>query len=211
MDSTDNFNPNVTDVFKELRDLISQLDEKIESISSRLDELSDALLPVEKPEIVEYMKQTIDAIAHLDEINDDIPVSRNELANELKIHPNTAYIRAEKLVQRNKFLKYYGRELGFEKFEEKKAVYYSSFRTLYNHEIVSDLEKKNKSAYMIALTLLQQQPLTKNDFLASNKLVEKELNDGLIYLLNRGFIEKEKTNKKIYYRIRNIKQIHNNE
>lgn len=211
MDSTDNFSSNVTDVFKELRDLISQLDEKIESISSRLDELSDALLPVEKPEIVEYMKQTIDAIAHLDEINDDIPVSRNELANELKIHPNTAYIRAEKLVQRNKFLKYYGRELGFEKFEEKKAVYYSSFRTLYNHEIVSDLEKKNKSAYMIALTLLQQQPLTKNDFLASNKLVEKELNDGLIYLLNRGFIEKEKTNKKIYYRIRNIKQIHNNE
>ena len=206
MESSDNYNTNDVELFKELKQLITRLDEKIEVISARIDLLSEALLPEEKPEIVEYMRQTIDAMAHLDETNQEIPVSRFELANELKIHANTAYIRAEKLVQKNKFLKYYGRELGLEKFEEKKAVYYSLFRTLYNHETMSELENKNKSAYMIALTLLQQQPLSENDLLSSEKLTEKEIRIGVKYLVSRGFIIEEIKNKIIYYRIRKIDQ-----
>lgn len=207
MESTDNSNTNNKDAFNELKQLISRLDEKIERISSRLDQLSEAILPEEKPEIVEYMQQTIDAMNHLDKINDGLPVSRVDLANELKIHPNTAYIRSEKLVQKNIFSKYYGRELGLEKFEEKKAVYYSIFRTLYNHETMSKLEKRNKSAHMIALTLLQQQPQTENNLLASEKLSEKEIRQGLKYLLSRGFIIKEIKHKKIYYAIRKLDQV----
>ncbi|MHA1991534.1 MAG: hypothetical protein ACW981_20500 [Candidatus Hodarchaeales archaeon] len=196
----------VKTALKELVEYISRLDEKIEVISSRLELLSDSLLPKSKPEIVEYMQKTIDAMAHLDEINQGIPVSRLDLANELEIHPNTAYIRAEKLVEKNKFLKYYGRGLGREKFEEKKAVYYSLFRTLYDHNTVTELEKKNKSAHMIALTLLQQQPLAENELIKSGKLPEKEIKQGLNYLISRGFISKETKNKMILYRIRKIDQ-----
>ena len=204
MESTDNSNSENTEAFRELKLLISRLEEKIEKISSRLDQLSEALLPEEKPEIVEYMQQTINAMVHLDEVNEGLPVSRTDLANELKIHPNTAYIRAEKLVQKQKFLKYYGRELGHKKFEEKKAVYYSLFRTLYNRETVSELENKNKSAYMVTLTLLQQQPLSENDLFSSNKLTEKEIRQGVNYLMSRGFIIKEIKNKTIYFIIRKI-------
>ncbi|OLS26674.1 MAG: hypothetical protein HeimC3_07760 [Candidatus Heimdallarchaeota archaeon LC_3] len=200
-------NPNEVKIaLKELVDYVSRLDEKIEGISSQLEILSENLLPKSKPEIVEYMQKTIDAMAHLDEINQRIPVSRIDLANELDIHPNTAYIRAEKLVEKNKFLKYYGRGLGREKFEEKKAVYYSLFRTLYDHKTVAELEKKNKSAYMIALTLLQQQPITENDLIKTDKLTEKEIKQGLYYLVSRGFISKETKNKAILYRIRKIDQ-----
>ena len=87
-------NPNEVKIaLKELVDYVSRLDEKIEGISSQLEILSENLLPKSKPEIVEYMQKTIDAMAHLDEINQRIPVSRIDLANELDIHPNPA--RAE--------------------------------------------------------------------------------------------------------------------
>ena len=107
MDST--INPEISKdevkiALNELREVISRLDEKIGGISSRLDVLSETLLPEDKPEIVGYMQITIDAMVLLDEINQGIPVSRLDLANKLEIHPNTAYIRAEKLVRKKSSL-----------------------------------------------------------------------------------------------------------
>lgn len=207
MQSKTNTEITVIDVMKTLEEIrleISQLNKMIENVSSRLEFVTDLLQPDEESELIEYLQQTMDAINKLDEINHGMPISRIDLAEELDIHHNTAYVRAEKLVQKKKLQKFYGRELGFTRFEEKKAVYYTLPRTLYDTNFLEWLSKENRAAHMIGVTLLQQQPLTEQTLLQSNNLSEFEIKSGLLYLLNRGLIIRETKDNMFQYRIRKI-------
>jgi len=189
---------------EEIKTDIIQLKEKIDDVKSQLDILTDLLLPDRESELVEYLQQTMDAVISLDRKKDGIPISRYDLAKELDIHPNTAYIRAEKLVKMKKLHKFYGRELGRTKFKEKKAVYYGLFRTLYNRSYLEELEKKNDLAYRIAVTLLQQQPLSEEELFKNGSFSKSEIKDGINYLYSRGFIIQEMKEGVIQYRIRKI-------
>ena len=194
-------------IMKNLEDIkteIHHLNKKLDNVTTRLDILTDLLLPEEKPELVGYLQQTLDAIIKLDKYNKGLPISRSDLANELDVHQNTAYVRAEKLVQKKKLLKFYGRELDFAQFKEKKAVYYSLPRTLYNPDYLDKLEKENQEAHMISMTLLQEQPLSENKLVQNSKLTKKEIHRGLKYLLNRGLITKETKDNTVQFRIKKI-------
>ena len=207
MKSSESKNIAEKEIYELLRSVIeeiSKLSEKIEGISSRLDTLSGQIIPEKKSELGGHLQETVEAMSKLDSENNGLPISRTDLAKELDIHPNTAYIRAEKLVQKKMIIKYYGRELGKDRFEEKKAVFYSIFNTLYNRTFLEELENNNKSAYLIAVTLLQHQPLTETELLETSKSDELEIRSGIKYLLNRGLIIKELKNNVIQYRIRKI-------
>ena len=192
---------------EEIKSEILQLNKKLEEVTSRLDVITDLLLPEEESELVEYLQQTVAAVVSLDRKNDGIPISRQSLAEELDIHPNTAYIRAEKLVKMKKLHKFYGREIGREVFKEKKAVYYSLFRTLYNRSYLEELEKKNDLAYRIAVTLLQQQPLSEQELLENSSISKTEIKKGFKFLLERGLIIYESKKGVAQYRIRKIEPV----
>lgn len=197
---------NIMNTLEEIKSEILQLSKKLESVTSRLDIITDLLLPEEETELVEYLQQTVNAVISQDRKKDGFPISRHDLAGELDIHPNTAYIRAEKLVKMKKLLKFYGRELGKKKFKEKKAVYYSLYRTLYNRKFLEELEAKNDLAYRIAISLLQQQPLSKQELEENSSITKEEINDGFNYLLGRGLIIQEVKQGIAQYRIRKIEE-----
>jgi len=106
------------------------------------------------------------------------------------------------LVQRGKLVKFYGRELGKELFEEKKAVYYTLPRTVFNLKFREQLETSNNIAHRIVLTLLQQQPISEEDLLNDPELTVTEVKAGILYLLSRGFIIKEIKGNTSLYRLR---------
>ena len=195
---------NLMNTLEDIKSEILQLNKKLEGVTSRLDIITDLLLPEEESELVEYLQQTINAVISQDHKKYNMPISRYDLAGELDIHPNTAYIRAEKLVKMKKLQKFYGRELGKKKFKEKKAVYYTLFRTLYNRKILEELEKKNDFAYRIAVTLLQQQPLSEKELLENSSISKTEIEEGFNYLLGRGLIIQEVNKDVTQYRIRRI-------
>jgi len=195
----------------ELKKDISLLNEKVEEVSSRLDELTSMIRPEEETEIGNHLQETVKAINLLDKKNKGIPISRNDLAQALNLHPNTAYVRAENLVKKGRILKYFGRELGKDRFEEKKAVFYSPVRSLYNPKFINQLESDDKVAYSISLTLLQDQPISEQELLGTGKLTESVLKEGLVFLLSRGLIIQETTADIIYYRIRTISSEKNEE
>jgi hypothetical protein len=195
---------NTMNSLSEIKEGIVNINAKIDELISRMDTLTKLLLPEDKPELVKHLQDTMSAILKLDENTKGFPISRNELAVELEIHSNTAYIRAEKLVKRKKLAKFYGRELGFERFEEKKAVFYTIPRTLYDQKFRARLEKWNKPAFNIAITLLQQQPLSEQMLNETGNLPSKELKEGINFLLNRGLITKDKKEETIHFGIRKI-------
>ncbi|MHA1972271.1 MAG: hypothetical protein ACTSW1_04720 [Candidatus Hodarchaeales archaeon] len=196
--------PEVTDMLKEIKDEISILRERIEEVEMKLDVLNSFLIPKEKPELENHLQETSEAIKRLEAQNKGLPVSRNELAKELGVHPNTAYVRAEKLVSLRKIVKFYGRELGCSRFKDKKAVYYSSFKTIYDEKFMKSLENQNKMAHSIAMTLLQHQPLTTQMVIESKKFSESEIEDGFKYLLARGLIQEKIKDNETYYYIRKM-------
>ncbi len=189
---------------EEIKSEILVLNKKVEDLTSRLDIITDLLLSEEKPELVGYLQETLDIIKTLEDENDGMPISRIDLANVLDVHPNTAYVRAEKLVKRQLLLKFYGRELGLTRFEDKKAVFYSLPRSLYDPKYVETMRNNNEAAHMVSLTLLQQQPLSRAILLKSDKLPTQEIDLALQYLLNRGLIVQEIKRNDIQYRIRSI-------
>ena len=189
---------------EEIKSEILKLNKKLEDVTSRLDVITDLLLPEEESELVEYLQQTMAAVVSLDRKNDGIPISRQSLADELDIHQNTAYIRFEKLVKMKKLQKFYGRELGRKQFKEKKAVYYGIFRTLYDLSYLEELEKRNEFAHRIARTLQQQQPLSEKKLFENSSISKTEIQNGFNYLLARGLIIREKSKDLVQYRIRKI-------
>ncbi|MHA2053229.1 MAG: hypothetical protein ACXABI_05995 [Candidatus Hodarchaeales archaeon] len=189
---------------EEIKSEILLLNRKLEILTSRLDIITDLLLPEERPELVGHLQETLDTIKILEDEKQGMPISRNDLANVLGVHSNTAYVRAEKLVQKNLIMKFYGRELGLTRFEEKKAVYYSLPHSIYDPNYIEQLKNENEAAYMVCMTLLQQQPLSKDILLRSDKIVAEDIERALQYLLNRGLIVQEIKNKTTQYRIRTI-------
>ncbi|MHA1979055.1 MAG: hypothetical protein ACW98I_19275 [Candidatus Hodarchaeales archaeon] len=189
---------------EEIKTEILLLNKRVEDLTSRLDIITDLLLSEAKSELVGYLQETLDLIKTLDDEKKGMPISRIDLANVLDVHPNTAYVRAEKLVKKQMLLKFYGRELGLTRFEEKKAVYYSLPRSLYDPKFMEHLKNENKAAHMIGITLLQQQPLSKNLLLTSDKLPVLDIEHALQYLLNRGLIVQETKKNITQYRIRSI-------
>ena len=121
---------NTMSTLEEIKSEIHLLNKRVEDLSSRLDIITDLLLSEEKAELVGYLQETLDLIKTLDDQKKGMPISRIDLANVLDVHPNTAYVRAEKLVKKHLLLKFYGRDLGLTRFEEKKAVYYTVPRSL---------------------------------------------------------------------------------
>ena len=195
---------NTMNTLEEIKSEIFQLNKKLEDVTSRLDIITDLLLPEKESELGESLQQTIDAVVSLDRKKEGVPISRYDLAEHCNIHPNTAYIRAEKLVKMKKLFKFYGRELGRKSTKEKKAVYYNLFRTLYNRSYLEELETKNDLAYRIAVTLLQQQPLSEQELLENSSIAKTEIKNGFNYLLGRGLITSEVKEDVVQYRIREI-------
>ena len=190
--------------FRELKKDIFDISEKLDLLYERVNFLISILLLEEESELVKYLQETMDAVILLDRKKNGIPISRHDLAEELDIHPNTAYIRAEKLVKMKKLHKFYGRELGRIMFKEKKAVYYGLFRTLYHRSYLEELEKKNDIAYRIAVTLLQQQPLSEQELFKDSSISRSEIKNGFRYLLDRGLILLDMKEDVAQYRIRKI-------
>jgi hypothetical protein len=192
-------------ILHELKAGIDQLTEKIEAIAFRLDGLTESLSPEEPSELENYLQLTLNALITLDKKKNGVPVSRTALAEELNVHPNTAYVRAEKLVERKKALKFYGRDL---EFEDKKAVFYGPPRSLYDQKVIQKLQKENELAYRIALTLLQKPRKVQDllELLDTKNYSEPEAMAGLSYLLNRGLIIRRIINKEVQYRIRPLEK-----
>jgi predicted transcriptional regulator len=198
---------NLMITLEEIKFEILQLNKKLEGVTTRLDIITDLLLPEEESELVEYLQQTMNAVISQDKKKNGIPISRHDLAEELDIHVNTAYIRLEKLVKMKKLNKFYGRELGRIESKEKKAVFYGLFRTLYNRTYLEELEKKNDIAYRIAVSLLQEQPLSEKELVGNSSITKTEIEEGFNYLLNRGLIIQEVKQEVAQYRIRKIESM----
>ena len=195
------------DIKKELQDLTT----KIDLLFKRIDTLVVLLTPARENDLADYLNETLETIIRLDHQKDGLPIKRDDLGKELGIHSNTAYIRAEKLVEKKKVQKYYGRDLGIKKAKEKKAVYYSLFKTLYNRSYLEGLEQKNEIAYRIAQTLLQKQPISKQELLKDSQTSLEEIEKGLTYLIRRGLIIQEGNENLVQYRIRKINQENNSQ